>query len=41
VENQRLKEGIGLTCESTEPLIINALGTVIECEQSLKINGAK
>jgi hypothetical protein len=41
VETQRLKEGIGLTCESTEPLVINALGAVIECEQNLKINGAK
>ena len=41
VENQRLKEGIGLTCESTEPLIINAVGVFIDCESNLKINGAK
>jgi hypothetical protein len=41
VENQRVKEGIGLVCESTEPLILNALGVYIECQQGLKINGSK
>lgn len=41
VETQRSKEGIGMACEHTEPLIINALGVVIECEQFLKVNGAK
>jgi hypothetical protein len=41
VENQRISEGIALSCPETEPLMISILGAYLDCAQMPRINGSK